>query len=309
MVLVPPAHMRVPRALPALAAAVAALAFVLVLAGGFVTASDSGLGCGSQWPVCRNALLPLGGDYHAWAEWAHRLLAGCLALGVAAVATLALRSRLRLLRTFALAAAALVAAEVVLGMATVLFALPAGVVAVHMLDAVAIVDVLIAVAYLAWREGRGGGTARPAPLPLAAAALAVLTAAAGSYVDHSGDGLACAAGPACALRLGHPGGAAVMVFGLHVLLGLVLVSAVVAAAPHLRRTPGLFALAVGCLGLQAGMGVALVAGRLAPGLLWVHEGLGVATAALVWLAAWAAGTGGDLHAGTQEPTRAVGAAS
>jgi heme A synthase len=291
---VPPARaIRVPRALPPLAVLVAAFAFVLILAGGLVTASDSGLGCGPEWPVCLNAVVPPAGDFHAWAEWAHRLLAGCLALGVAAVAALAYPSGLRPLRALALAAVGLVALEVVLGMATVLLDLPAGVVAVHMLDAVAIVDVLSAIAYLAWRAGRGGGPTHPAPLPLAAAAVAALTAAAGSYVDHGGDGLACAAGPGCVLSLGRADGGPVAVFGLHALFALALAVAAAAAAPLLRRAPGLFALAAACLGLQAGLGVALVAGRLAPGLLWVHEGLGVATATLFWLAAWAAGSAPD----------------
>jgi heme A synthase len=307
-----------------LASVVALAAFLLILVGGFVTASESGLGCGPEWPVCVHAFLPPAGDFHAWVEWAHRLLAGVVSVGVVAVAILAHRAGVGRLRALANLALACIALEILLGMATVLLSLPAAVVAVHMLDAVVILDALVAIAYLVWRPGTGNGAMlAPAPGLFWAAALAALTAAIGSYVSHSGAGLACAQGPACLLSLTGAGGGAVAVFGLHALSALTLAAVAVAAFGDARRVPGLYAVAVGGLGLQAGLGIALVAGRLAPALLVVHEGLGVATAALFWLAAWAAAsrpvgpsprasaasTAASVGLSSRVPTRSAGPAS
>ena len=271
------------------------MVLLLVAMGGFVTASQSGLGCGTEWPVCLHQFVPPAGDFHAWVEWLHRLLAGLVTVGVLAVAAILRRReatgetrRMRLLRHLSLAAVGLIVVEVLLGMATVLLALPAWIIAIHMADAVAIVDVTAAIVWTSRRRGPVSATTAAQPLLWWAAGLAALTAAIGSYVTHSGSGIACVDGPACLGRIGAPGGTAVLVFGAHV-LAVVSVALVVVAAWRAARAvaPRLYGVAAAALAVQATIGILLLWSHLLPALLEVHEFVGISTAALLWLAAWA----------------------
>ncbi len=139
-------------ALHLVATATAAFAFVLLALGGLVTASNSGLGCGAEWPLCQSAFVPPIGDVHAWIEAGHRLMAAIVSVGVAACAVLAWRARRGPAPAsvaawrLALVACGLILLEILLGMATVLLSLPAWVVAVHMADAATLVGVLAGLA-------------------------------------------------------------------------------------------------------------------------------------------------------------------
>ncbi|MSO40382.1 MAG: hypothetical protein EXQ70_00505 [Solirubrobacterales bacterium] len=61
--------------------ATAGVTFALVLVGGIVRVSDSGLGCGAAgsgsegWPLCGGQVVPLIGDLNRIVEFSHRLLA------------------------------------------------------------------------------------------------------------------------------------------------------------------------------------------------------------------------------------------
>ena len=74
-----------------LALVTAIATYVLVVWGGVVRVTDSGLGC-PDWPLCYGQVLPPADDARAWIEWIHRTLAA--AVGLLVVARLGRRPRL-----------------------------------------------------------------------------------------------------------------------------------------------------------------------------------------------------------------------
>src|SRR5258707_10474596 len=58
-----------------LAFATALFTLGLVVVGAVVRVTDSGLGCGNQWPTCNGSLFPPLDNLTAWIEWTHRLFA------------------------------------------------------------------------------------------------------------------------------------------------------------------------------------------------------------------------------------------
>jgi heme a synthase len=165
--------------------------FVLVVIGGIVRVSDSGLGCGPAgsgtegWPLCGGRVLPFL-DENAIVEFSHRLMAGVVAILIAVMAWQAirrLRGHLWVVRG-SLAALALVLAQAGLGGLTVENNLEAVLVAAHLALAMLLLGLLIAV----WRAA-GGGVTAPAgregalrPLAVTAAALVFATIVAGGYI-------------------------------------------------------------------------------------------------------------------------------
>lgn len=171
--------------------------FALVLLGGVVRVSDSGLGCGPAgsglegWPLCGGQVVP-GLDLNAVIEYAHRALAsavGLLMITLALVAWRRLRAHRGIVRA-SVAAAGLVVAQGLLGAATVEFNLDAVLVAAHLLLAM----LLLALVIYVWRAGRADGepsTGGPAVRGLASAAsvAVLLTIVAGGYMagtEHNG---------------------------------------------------------------------------------------------------------------------------
>src|SRR6188768_3396482 len=85
-----------------LAVAAAVATYVLIVVGGLVRATDSGLGC-PDWPLCFGEWTPPA-ELHAWIEHSHRLVAA-VAVGplVAAVGLITLFSARRRDRTLLVA--------------------------------------------------------------------------------------------------------------------------------------------------------------------------------------------------------------
>jgi heme a synthase len=117
-----------------------AATFALVIVGGVVRLSDSGLGCGPAgsgfhgWPMCRGDLVP-GLELNAIVEYAHRVLAaavGVLLIALAVVAWRRFRGSHRGIVRATLAAVALVILQGLLGAATVELNLDALLVAAHL---------------------------------------------------------------------------------------------------------------------------------------------------------------------------------
>lgn len=132
----------------ALGSAGATLALIVV--GGIVRVSGSGLGCGPAgsgfdgWPLCRGDILP-GLEPTALIEYSHRALGsvvGLLVLALAALAWLRHRARPGLVRG-ASAAAVLVVAQGLLGAATVETGLDTVLVATHLLLAMLLLALLL----------------------------------------------------------------------------------------------------------------------------------------------------------------------
>jgi heme A synthase len=181
------------RAYRRLALATIFMTFLLVIVGGIVRVSDSGLGCGPAssgfhgWPFCNGAVIP-GLDVNTIIEYSHRTVAGIVGLMMIALAVLAwrrYRGNRALVRT-TIAAALLVIAQGLLGAATVENDLDETLVAAHLGLAMALFALLIYI----WRASKAENVgADPAdggrgfrPLAVVASGLVLCTIVAGGYM-------------------------------------------------------------------------------------------------------------------------------
>ena len=167
--------------------------FLLVLVGGVVRVSESGLGCGpagsglNGWPFCNGDVLP-GLELNSVIEYSHRLLASIVGLMMIALAVLAWR-RYRhqpgLVRA-SIAAAVLVIAQGLLGAATVEKDLDEGLVAAHLGLAMALLALLLYI----WRASKPENVGAPAAdggsrlrsVSLVSSGLVLCTIVAGGYM-------------------------------------------------------------------------------------------------------------------------------
>jgi len=144
-----------------LAAATVAAAFLLVVIGVVVRATDSGLAC-PNWPGCfPGQFLPsLDSDGHVWIEWLHRTVAaviGFLILGLAVVAWLDHRDRRSILWP-SFAAVLLVGFQAWLGGRTVQLGNTGESVTAHLAAAMALVGLLVYLLVRSAYPARLGGS-------------------------------------------------------------------------------------------------------------------------------------------------------
>jgi heme A synthase len=169
-----------------LALATLVATFVLILVGGVVRVSDSGLGCGPAgsgfhgWPFCNGDVVP-GVDLNSIVEYTHRVLAVVVGFMMLALVVLAWR-RYREYRVVTGVLLVLVAAQGALGGLTVEENLEEAYVAAHLGLAMLLLGLLL---YL-WRSLRGAepedGGPRIRVLAIAATALVFCTIVAGGYM-------------------------------------------------------------------------------------------------------------------------------
>jgi heme A synthase len=160
--------------------------FVLILVGGVVRVSDSGLGCGpagsgfNGWPFCNGDIVP-GLDLNSVIEYTHRALAIVVGLMILSLFVLAWRHHRQLLPATG-ALLALVIAQGALGGATVEENLEEVYVAAHLGLAMLLLGLLL---YL-WRAVRGVRAQGAGPglrlLSIAATAAVFCTVVAGGYM-------------------------------------------------------------------------------------------------------------------------------
>ena len=166
--------------------------FVLILIGGIVRVSDSGLGCGAAgsgthgWPLCEGGLLPADSAESA-VEFSHRVAATIVVLLIGLVtwkAFRSLRSRRWLVRG-SVAAVVLVLGQAALGGLTVEKGLEDELVAAHL----ALAMLLLGLLFLLRRASDPATEAPPAttqrglrPLTTLTAILVLATIVAGGYV-------------------------------------------------------------------------------------------------------------------------------
>lgn len=314
----------------ALVIATALLALMVVGLGAYVRLSDAGLGC-PDWPGCYGQPSPLHAadaiaaahaawpegpvsPAKAWKEMVHRYLASLLGLAILAIAWLAWRRPAGLDRRVALALAALVVCQGLLGMWTVTLALKPVVVSAHLLGGMATLSLLV---WLATGQhpsappphaGEGRAAARVRGLHLALFAV-ILQIALGGWVSSNYAAVACAGFPTCndawwpaadwlaafrpdrELGLAAHGGllgldALVAIHWAHRLGALLAAAAVGWLAWRLLRVGyGRSAwLLLGLLGAQVGLGVANVLAGLPLAVAVAHNlGAALLLASLVWL--------------------------
>lgn len=188
-----PASPGADRTLRRLALATIGATFLLVIVGGIVRVSGSGLGCGPAgsgfhgWPFCNGDIVP-GVDLNSVVEYTHRVLAGIVGAMIAAIAVLSWRRHRahRALVRAAVAALVLVIAQALLGAATVEKDLDEGLVAAHLGMAMALLALLIYIWRAAKPENVGAAPPDGGPrfrgLSLATSAFAFATIVAGGYM-------------------------------------------------------------------------------------------------------------------------------
>ncbi len=282
------------------AAAAAAYTYLLILFGGIVRITGSGLGCGDDWPRCHGQWIPPM-TLQTLIEYTHRLLAAGIVVPVAIVTLYAWRHRARagfggangVLRPVALFLALLVL-QVALGAITVKLELPASVTVLHLVTASSILATLLVAAVRA----RTGGSARSpvrsrfATTALVAAAIGIVVVSFGALTANTGAAPACQGFPLCNGRLLPSGGELVAIHWTHRLMALALLVAVAGgvaqawgsgAAPAVRAAS---ALSLALVVAQIGVAAALVLLYLPAPL----KGLHLATGEAVWggLVVWAA---------------------
>jgi heme A synthase len=129
-----------------LAVITALLTLGLIVFGAIVRVTDSGLGCGNEWPLCHGSIFPPLDNLTAWIEWTHRLFAaliGVLGLGMLFVAWRAYRTNNRSVLTATVVAAVLFFVQSMLGALTVKLDLPPLVVTLHLGTAMLLLGALL----------------------------------------------------------------------------------------------------------------------------------------------------------------------
>jgi heme A synthase len=160
--------------------------FVLIIVGGVVRVSDSGLGCGPAgsgfhgWPFCNGDVVP-GLDLNAVIEYTHRVLAVIVGFMILAIFVMAWRRR-RELRAPAAALLVLVIAQGALGGATVEENLEEVYVAAHLGLAMLLLGLLLYLYRRVTDAPVADGGPRLRALSIAASALVLCTVVAGGYM-------------------------------------------------------------------------------------------------------------------------------
>jgi len=274
--------------------ALLSLTFCLIVLGALVRANHAGLAC-PDWPLCFGEFVPQI-DFRIAFEWSHRVLAGGVSLGFAALAVLALwraATRRIVARWIALAAAVL-ALQVLLGALTVWKLLAAWTVTAHLLAGNAFAILLLLTASTL----RDRAVVRPPAPPAGAAARGWIALAAvllgvqvalGGLVSARFAGLACPEWPACNGGVWFPAWqGSVGLHLLHRLNAYALLAVLVAAAVAGRGSPRLRAptrLAL-CLGVaQVSVGIANVLLEIPVEVTGLHSALATSLVLTVTLAA------------------------
>jgi len=164
---------------------------LLVAIGGLVRATDSGLGCGDDWPDCNGKLIPVLNARPVIIEWTHRAVAmvvGLLVLALFVRALRELRDRPGLVRLSG-AALALVIFQGLLGRVVVVGELEVLLVVGHLATAMVFLAALIGLVGASARAGGSiVGNTDPAVARLAAwaAAAVFVLLIVGSYTSDYG---------------------------------------------------------------------------------------------------------------------------
>jgi heme o synthase len=262
-----------------------AASFLVVVWGGVVRVTGSGLGC-PDWPLCHGQFLP-SLDPATRIEWFHRLLAIAGGLTVAAVVLWSLivyRADRRIL-TLAVIAAILYPLQAVLGAITVILELSPEWVTVHLANAELLLATLTILAVVVrWPTIARASTAGWTWLALAAAVGTFVLMLSGAYVRGADATTACLGWPLCG-DLAFPTLGAPAIAMAHRIVaaavGVLVIAACIEAWRHRRDAPGLgpLAIATGVIFIaQIAIGAANPLTQFSPWALGAHP----AIASLLW---------------------------
>jgi protoheme IX farnesyltransferase len=262
------------------------LSFLVVVWGGVVRVTGSGLGC-PDWPLCHGQFLP-GLDTATRIEWFHRFIAiaGGLSLATLGLVTIARHRADHRVLALVVAAGVLYVLQAVLGGIVVLLELPDTWVTAHLANAEILLAVLTVLAVeIHWPALAARAQGAPwTALVFAAAVGTFVLMLTGAYVRGADASTACTTWPLC-------DGGAFPTFGapaVHMahrwvagFVGVVLLAACWQAWRHRREAPGLGALAVLTaltFAAQVVVGAANPLSGFSPWALGAHPAL----ASLVW---------------------------
>lgn len=265
--------------------------FALVVIGGTVRATGSGLGC-PDWPTCHGRFIPENNE-HTLIEYSHRTAAfvvGILFLGVTFF-TFKTEKKRPLVFWLAFTAGVLLLIQIILGGITVKKELPSSIVATHLGTAMAFMGVMIVTATISLMGSRGVAAVRSSidtaftRLAMLAAALTLATLVLGSYISNTNAALACSGWPLCNGSFLPGGSSAIALHFTHRLLagalGIVLLALIYLAFDERRRQPWLVGLALfagAAYIAQALLGAANIWTDLAAGIIVAH----LSMASLLW---------------------------
>jgi heme o synthase len=263
-----------------------AASFLVVVWGGVVRVTGSGLGC-PDWPLCHGQFLP-SLDPSTRIEWFHRFLAIAGGLTVAAVVlwSLAVYRADRRILTLAIVAGILYPLQAVLGAITVILELPPEWVTVHLANAELLLATLTILAVVVrWPNVGHASTDGWTWLALGAAGGTFVLMLSGAYVRGAGATTACLEWPLCGTAEGqwYVGIPAIAMAHRYIaaVVGVVVIGACVAAWRHRRDAPGLGPLAIATAAIfvaQVAIGAANPLTQFSPWALGAHP----AVASLLW---------------------------
>jgi heme A synthase len=280
-----------------LAATCALLTIGLIVFGAVVRVTDSGLGCGNEWPTCHGSLIPPIGNVTAWIEWLHRafaVLIGLFGLATLAVAIRAFAKRNRVVLVATAFAALLFALQSALGALVVVLDLPPTAVTLHLGTAMLLLaSLLVAAIASAYRPRDRYARDSFTTLVVLTAALSLVIILSGALMRGAGATLACADWPLCnGSLLPFDQGPLQIIHWLHraSVLGLGIALALLAWQAWIHRKSRMIQMLASAAVLlylgQAGVGALFVWSGAAPEWGATHVGLAAATwAALIALAA------------------------
>ena len=126
--------------------------FLLIVVGGIVRVTGSGMGCGEHWPLCNGQWFPPL-DLPTFIELSHRFITALVSPLIGAVAIVAWRNyrSVRWIVWPALTALALLVIQILLGAVTVKLTLPPAIVALHLANALALLATLLVITVVAFQ--------------------------------------------------------------------------------------------------------------------------------------------------------------
>ena len=255
---------------------------LLIVAGGLVTSTESGLSV-PDWPLSYGRLMPpmVGGIFY---EHGHRMVATTVGfLTVVLAIWLARREERAWVRRIGYAALAAVVAQGVLGGLTVIFLLPTAISVAHACLAQTFFCLVVSLAVVTsprWRDGRSAEASPVSRIGAWTVAAIFLQLLIGAVMRHDKAGLAIPDFPlafgrvipplssfAVAIHFAHR----LWALGVAAFIAATLVSALRSGRVGLRRTA--IALAAGVL-LQIGLGAATVLTKKAVPIATAHVAVG-----------------------------------
>jgi len=264
-----------------LAWSAAVCTYLLIILGGIVRITGSGMGCGDHWPLCNGHLLPPLSDIGTVIEWSHRLVAALVSILVAALAAMTWWLRRGAGSTeqdapgiAGYVALGLLIVQILLGAITVKLALPAWTVILHLGTAMLLLATLLMTASV--------GAQHAAPLLTAIPVLTFITVLFGALTANLGAAAACHGFPLCNGQLWSTAGPLAWIQWIHRLLAYSLT--VVAIVWAVRSRSRAASILLGLVALQVGIGAATVLLGLPSGLQVAHVAVGTAVWATVVLA-------------------------